>query len=68
MLYTTCQCKKCNKEFVLLSKDIRNMNIDDELVCPYCRSIKVHIEKTDLRECMRARAYRRVKSALKEIE
>lgn len=68
--YTACRCKKCNREFVILSEDLSSMNIDNTLTCPYCRSPKIHIEKaTDsLKECMNERVYKRVNGALKEIK
>lgn len=68
--YTGLKCKKCKKEFILISEELNKMNIDNELTCPYCRSPKVHIENaTDsLKDCMKERSYRRVKGALKEVK
>lgn len=60
-IYTAYECKKCSKEFVLLTEELQNFK--GYLICPYCSNIKVRKEKItdDLRECMEERSYHRNK-------
>lgn len=69
-IYTSYKCRTCGKELVLLTEDIENMAVGRYLSCPYCSSKRLSKEKAtnDLRECMKERAYKRTKGALKEIK
>ena len=67
-MYAGYKCKTCSKEFVLLSEDISTMTKDRYLVCPYCNSKRVSVDKVNdsLRECMSERSYRRVNKRMQQ--
>ncbi|AAK79876.1 DNA-directed RNA polymerase subunit RPC12/RpoP [Clostridium acetobutylicum] len=69
-IYTSYKCSTCSKEFVLLTEDVESIQKDRYIACPYCSSKRLVKGKVtdDLRECMKARVYKRVKGALKEIK
>lgn len=64
-IYTSYICKRCGKEFVLLTEEQNNMPAGKYLACPYCGS--KHIVKEDeadgVKDCMRERHYVRVKGS-----
>lgn len=68
-IYTSYICKTCNKEFVLLSEDIKQMAKSRYLVCPYCNSTKVIAENSSdsVRECMKESSYKRVHGSLRQV-
>lgn len=65
-IYTSYNCSKCKKEFVLLTDDVSCMK--GYLVCPYCSSQRVNKQKmTDsIKECMGHRKYKRENRAIKQ--
>jgi DNA-directed RNA polymerase subunit RPC12/RpoP len=67
-IYTSYKCKTCRKEFVLLSEDINTMANGRYLVCPYCNSKKLSVDKaTDsVKECMKESSYKRCNGYIKQ--
>lgn len=68
-IYSSFICRTCKKEFVLLSEEVAvQLKLNRYLVCPYCSSqnIKKQRVSDNLKECMSARSYKRVKGALRE--
>lgn len=65
-IYTSYSCKKCSKEFILLTEEV-GCNIG-YLVCPYCSSKNVskETETNNIKECMGERSYKRVRGALRQ--
>ena len=65
-IYTSYNCKTCHREFVLLSEDVITMAKDRYLVCPYCNSKRVMVDKTtdSVKECMNEHSYRRCNGAI----
>lgn len=64
--YTAYICNKCKKEFVLLTEEVESNR--GYLVCPYCSSKHIKKQKIgdSLKECMKERAYVRVKGAIRQ--
>lgn len=69
-IYSSYRCRTCGKEFILLTEDIENMLKGRYIACPYCNSKRISKTKAtnDLRECMSARSYKRVKGTLRQIK
>lgn len=70
-IYTSYKCRTCKKEFVALTEEVEeHKQLNKYLVCPYCSSKRLTKESStdNLKECMGARAYRRVNGAIKEIK
>jgi len=67
-IYSSYKCKICHRDFVLLSEDIITMAKDRYLVCPYCNSKRVGIDKTadSVKECMKERSYKRVSGIIRQ--
>ncbi|MPM67858.1 hypothetical protein SDC9_114783 [bioreactor metagenome] len=65
-IYTSYNCSKCSKEFVLLSDDVESMK--GYLVCPFCSSQRITKQKiTDsLKECMGHRKYKKENGVTKQ--
>lgn len=68
-MYTSYKCVSCRFEFVLLTEDVNKMAKDRYLVCPYCNSKKVIIEKESdsLKECMGHSTYKKVHGAVRQV-
>lgn len=67
-IYTSYVCKACKKEFILLTEEVQQLQVDRYIACPYCNSkrVKKQSEINDLRELMDHRYYRRVHGALRQ--
>lgn len=67
-MYSGYKCRTCGKEFVLLSEDVVGMVKDRYLVCPYCNSKRVDVDKVkdSVRECMSEHSYRRCNGAIQQ--
>lgn len=60
--YIAYKCKGCSKEVILLTEEMkRTIAIGKYIACPHCGCKKLtEINQTDdLRECMKARKYKR---------
>lgn len=68
-IYTCYKCNTCRLEFVLLSEDIKKMAKNRYLVCPFCNSKRVIVEKANdsLKECMNHVAYKRIHGAVRQV-
>lgn len=71
IMYMTFQCKKCGKEFILITEQyIDNMNKDKYISCAYCGSDNVNVEgKYDgLNKCICDKhTYKKVNGVTKQI-
>lgn len=68
-IYTSFECKMCEKEFVLLTEELDSeLKKGRYIACPYCCSRRLKKEKTtdNLKECMAERSYKRIKGRLRQ--
>lgn len=68
-IYTSFECKMCEKEFVLLTEDLdRELKKGRYIACPYCCSKRLRKENTtdNLKECMAERSYRRINGRIRQ--
>jgi DNA-directed RNA polymerase subunit RPC12/RpoP len=67
-MYAAHKCRTCGREFVLLSEDINVMAKDRYLVCPYCNSKRVGVDKVSdsVKDCMNEHSYKRCKGAIQQ--
>ena len=68
-MYIPYSCKGCRREFILISSEmIAAIGQGKYIGCPYCGNKKVKPSKPmdNLKECMEARSYKRVKGALRQ--
>jgi DNA-directed RNA polymerase subunit RPC12/RpoP len=65
-IYTSYNCSKCRKEFVLLTDDVEALK--GYLVCPFCSSQRIKKQKAtdNLKECMSHRRYRKENGVTKQ--
>ncbi|MGK0468962.1 hypothetical protein [Clostridium sp.] len=58
-MYTGYKCRTCSGELVLLTNDVKKMTKDRYLVCPYCNSKRIAVDKVSdsLKECMSEHSY-----------
>lgn len=68
-IYTSYKCISCKFDFVLLTENVKKMAKGRFLVCPYCSSKKVTVEKCNdsLKECMGHDTYKKVHGAVRQV-
>lgn len=67
--YTSYQCKRCRKEFVLVTEELEeHKHRGKYVVCPYCSNRELNKEKRSdsLKEIMKARSYIRKNGAMQQ--
>lgn len=69
-MYTSFKCKRCKRETILLSEEVEATKKEGKYIsCSHCGSKHIVKEKeyADLIECMKARSYKKVHGAIKEM-
>jgi len=67
-MYTSYKCNTCSGELVLLTDDVKKMAKDRYLVCPYCNSNRIAVDKISdsLKECMSEHSYKRIDGRMQQ--
>lgn len=68
-IYTSYQCKRCKKEFVLVTDDLEAHKHNGKyVVCPYCsnKELKKENRSDSLKEIMKTRSYKRIHGAIQQ--
>lgn len=61
-MYTSYECRKCSKEIILLTEEVQaTLRQGKYLSCSHCGCKKIKEENIydSLKECMKARSYKR---------
>ena len=68
-IYSSFDCVRCEKQFVLLTEEVEKMDNSRYLACPYCgcRHIRKQNANDSLKECMSERTYKRNKGSMRQV-
>ena len=70
-VYTSYKCKRCKKETILITEEIKESIKEGRYItCAHCGNKKVVKEKVtdNLKDIMKERSYKRVNGALRQVE